>query len=159
MGGAALLMAELRRPGTFAGLWLYEPIVFPPLEGGGHRENPMADAARRRRPLVRRPRGRLRQLRGQAAARRARPDGAAGLRRPRPARTRPDGDGVELTCAPEVEARVFESGLMHDTFDHLGEVACPVTIAASGDAGVGPAQFGPAMADALPHGRLERHPS
>ncbi|MEJ7585123.1 MAG: alpha/beta fold hydrolase, partial [Acidimicrobiales bacterium] len=28
-GGAALLLAEARRPGTFAALWVYEPVVFP----------------------------------------------------------------------------------------------------------------------------------
>ncbi|MDQ3897170.1 MAG: alpha/beta fold hydrolase, partial [Actinomycetota bacterium] len=28
-GGAALLDAEARRPGTFAALWCYEPIVWP----------------------------------------------------------------------------------------------------------------------------------
>ena len=33
MGGTALLMAELRRPGTFALLWLYEPIVSPGAPG------------------------------------------------------------------------------------------------------------------------------
>src|SRR5262245_48656063 len=50
-GGAALLLAEQRQPGTFAALWCYEPVVFPgpplPVTVVG---NPMADGARRRRP-------------------------------------------------------------------------------------------------------------
>ncbi len=72
MGGAALLMAEMARPGTFARLWLFEPIVFPRVEGGG----PPGRPGRLRPPppaLVRRPRRRLRQLRGQAPAVGARP--------------------------------------------------------------------------------------
>jgi pimeloyl-ACP methyl ester carboxylesterase len=46
MGGAALLMAELRRPGTMAALWLYEPIVFPagPGPGPGVTPGPAGDA-------------------------------------------------------------------------------------------------------------------
>ena len=50
MGGTALLMAEIRRPGTFAALWLYEPIVSPGRDVDGPRVNLMAEAARRRRP-------------------------------------------------------------------------------------------------------------
>ena len=50
MGGAALLLAEQRRPGTFAALWLFEPVVFP-TDGltGAPRANPLAEGARRRR--------------------------------------------------------------------------------------------------------------
>jgi pimeloyl-ACP methyl ester carboxylesterase len=59
MGGAALLMAELRRPGTTAALWLYEPIVFPT---GGPAGGPAGEAGRPR------PGGAL-----SAAARRRRP--------------------------------------------------------------------------------------
>ncbi len=158
MGGAALLMAEQRRPGTFSRMWLYEPIVFPPLEGGGHRENPLAAAARRRRPrfvdrdaayanFASKP-----PLDGiDPTALRAYVD--HGLR------DAPDGDGVELVCTPETEASVFDNGMTHDTFAHLGEVTCPVTIAASGDVGYGPAQMAPAIVAALPHGALERHPT
>ena len=49
-GGASLLLAEQARPGTFAGLYLFEPVVLPdrtapfPVE-----ENPLSRGARRRR--------------------------------------------------------------------------------------------------------------
>jgi pimeloyl-ACP methyl ester carboxylesterase len=154
MGGTALLMAELRRPGTFAGLWLFEPIVPPRLEGMPT-TNPMADAARRRRPwfpdrdtaytnFAAKPP--LAVLDPQAL--RAYVD--HGLRE------RPDGT-VELKCTPEVEARVFEGSMASDTFAHLGEIGVPVIVAASGDDG-GPARLAPLIADALPRGRLERYP-
>ena len=159
MGGTALLMAEQRRPRTFGGLWLYEPIVSPPSEGGDADRvgsNPMAEAARRRRPgfpdreaayanfACKPPLGIV-----APAALRAYVD--HGLR------DRPDGT-VELKCAPEVEAKVFEGSLRQTTFSRLGEVRCPVTVAVSGDA-AGPAFLGPLVADALPHGTLERHPT
>ena len=48
-GGASLLLAEERRPGTFAALWCFEPIVFPGGGPGPDGENPMAAGARRRR--------------------------------------------------------------------------------------------------------------
>ena len=73
-------------------------------------------------------------------------------------RDRPDGDAVELKCSPDVEARVFDGGMGHATFTHLGEVGCPVTVAMSGDGG-GPAQAAPLIASALPAGRLEPHPT
>src|SRR5919106_4833464 len=100
MGGAALLMAEQRRPGTFAALWMFEPIVFPPAEGGG--SNALAAAARRRRPWFpdrdtayanfssKPPLDTL-----TPAALRAYVD--HGLR------ATDDGGAVELACAPETE--------------------------------------------------------
>ena len=50
-GGAALLMAEQRRPGTFAGLYVYEPVVFPPelVVPATAAENPLSAGALRRR--------------------------------------------------------------------------------------------------------------
>jgi pimeloyl-ACP methyl ester carboxylesterase len=154
MGGAALLMAEQRRPGTFAALWVFEPIVFPP---GRERfgPNPMADIARRRRPRFPDRATAYANFSSKppldtltAAALQAYVD--HGLR------DTGDGDEVALACTPDVEARVFDGGLRHSTFTALPQVACPVTVAASGDA-VGPAQMAPAVVDALPHGFLERH--
>ena len=54
MGGASLILAEQARPGTFRGMWLFEPIIFPPsmTTPGTNSEpprNPLADGARRRR--------------------------------------------------------------------------------------------------------------
>ena len=160
MGGTALLMAEMRRPGTFARLWLYEPVVVPRGEGGGdgaERPNPMAEAARRRRPWF--------PDREAAYANFAAKPPLDGLA---PAALRayvdhglrdvPGDDTVELKCTPDVEARVFSGGFAHDTFDRLGEVRCPVTVAMSGDR-VGPVQMAPLVVDALPDGHLERHPT
>jgi pimeloyl-ACP methyl ester carboxylesterase len=157
MGGAALLMAEQRRPGTFSRLWLFEPIVFPPAEGGGTLQNPLAAGARRRRPTF--------PDRDAAYANFASKPPLAVLD---PAALRayvddglrdtPGGDVVELKCTPAVEAQVFESGMTHATFAHLAEVRCPVTVAASGD-GVGPAVVAPLLAATLPAGQLVRHPA
>jgi pimeloyl-ACP methyl ester carboxylesterase len=75
----------------------------------------------------------------------------------RPA-TGPDGvGGVELKCAPEVEASIFEMGGGHGGFARLGEVACPVTVVASGD-GAPPAMAAGLVAEALPDGRLVTMP-
>jgi pimeloyl-ACP methyl ester carboxylesterase len=157
MGGTALLMAELRRPGTLAGVWLYEPIVFPRFEGVPA-SNPMAAAARRRRPWFPNREAAYANFAAKPPLDSLDPDALRayvdhGLR----ARHTTDGDGaVELKCTPEVEALVFENGAAAGAFDRLGDVRIPVTVAASGDGG--PAQVAPLIADALFQGRFERFP-
>ncbi|MGH9230495.1 MAG: alpha/beta fold hydrolase [Acidimicrobiales bacterium] len=159
MGGAALLLAELRRPGTFAGLWLYEPIALPRSEGRSA-SNPIAATARRRRPWFPDREAAYTNFAAKPpldaldpAALRAYVD--HGLRPRHP----DDGDdAVELKCSPEVEARVFENGASAGAFDRLGDVRVAVTVAAGGDGGGGPAQVAPLIADALPQGRLARFP-
>ena len=155
MGGAALLLAEERRPGTFASLWLFEPIVFPPVEGTTDRPNPMAAAARRRRPWFPDRDAAYENFASKPPLSSLAPEA---LRAYVDFGLRPASDGgVELTCSPETEGRVFDNGMTHPTFAHLGEVGCPVVVAVSGDAD-GPAQIAPIVAGALPEGRLERHP-
>jgi pimeloyl-ACP methyl ester carboxylesterase len=159
LGGAVLLMAEQRRPGTFRSLWLYEPIVAPPPEGrpAPRGPNPLAAGARRRRPWFPDRAAAYANFTAKPPLSRLDPAALAayvdhGLR------DLPDGQAVELKCRPEVEARVFDGSFRHDTHQRLGEVACPVTVAIGGD-GSAPALWAPATAAALPHGRLERHPT
>lgn len=160
MGGAAALMAEQRRPGTFRALWLYEPIVVPwTPRVTAPAGNPMAETARRRRPWFPDRAAAYANFRDKPPLSRLAPAALEayvehGLR------DRPGGAGgeaVELKCLPETEARVFDGARGHDTYDRLGDVRCPVTVAVGGEESF-PAAFGPATVEALPDGRLERHP-
>ncbi|HEX7168527.1 MAG TPA: alpha/beta hydrolase [Acidimicrobiales bacterium] len=130
-GGAALLLAELARPGTFRAIYCYEPIVHPADElPAVTSDNPMSAAARRRRDVF--------------PSKDAAYDNYAS--KPPMASFHPDalrayvdhgfedvpvgeGEGVRLRCRPEWEARTYEMGTRHGAFGRLGEVACPVTIA------------------------------
>ena len=161
-GGASLLLAEQRRPGTFTGLYLYEPIVFPPIAAAlqrgedGESTNPLAAGARRRRPTfdsydaaydnfaTKPPFDAL-----DPTVLRAYVDGGFRLQ---------DDGTVTLKCRPENEAQVYEMGSQHDAYDHLAEVACPVTVGFGADAPFSPASFAEPIVERLPDGRLDPHP-
>ncbi|MEO5678274.1 MAG: alpha/beta hydrolase [Acidimicrobiales bacterium] len=157
-GGALLLLAEERRPGTFSAIYAYEPVVLSPgswaalAERGG---DPSA-AARRRRPAF--------ASRDDALAHYAAKPPLSALRADVLAdyvdggfTEQPDGT-VRLRCDPEVEAATFSMAPHADTWERLPEVACPVTFACGGTR----ADFGRAMtaplAARVSHGRLEEHP-
>lgn len=156
MGGASLLLAEIARPGTFAGLWLFEPIVFPPeLAAGDPRENPLSAGARRRRDRF--------ESFDEAYANFA-------SKRPFDALDPQalaayvlggfvdDGNGVTLRCRPEVEASTYEMGSQHDAWEHLGDLTCPVVVARGSDAVAGPATFAPRVAERITGAVLEDYP-
>jgi len=65
---------------------------------------------------------------------------------------------VALKCRPEIEAAVFRMGGLHQAFEHLDEVGCPVTVGVGEVTGFGPAAAAVAIVDALPHGTLDEHP-
>jgi pimeloyl-ACP methyl ester carboxylesterase len=155
-GGAALLLAEQARPGTFAGLYLYEPVVFPPSTFVGA-DNPLAIGAARRRATFDSFDAAYENFAGKPPLDRLDP---AVLRAYVEHGFRLQADGtVTLKCRPEVEAATFAMGARHGAFERLGEVRCPVTIArgAYGDER-SPANIAAALAEALPHGRLDEHP-
>jgi pimeloyl-ACP methyl ester carboxylesterase len=154
-GGALLVLAEERRPGTFAQLWLYEPVMMPldalPALPGG--ENPLAAGARRRRPTF--------------ASRDAAYDNYAGkppfnVLDPAALHAyveygfapQPDGS-VRLKCEPENEARTYDMGMHHDAFEHLPEVKVPVTVVCGEVTDAFPEPVIRMVAERLPDGKAE----
>ena len=117
-GGAALILAELCRPGTFQGLVLVEPIILPP-PYGRFPSNPMAAGARRRRDWFPSREAAYENWRTKPAfadwqerALQAYVEG--GLR--------PHGDGFTLKCSREAEAEFFTAATDHRAWDRLGEI-------------------------------------
>ena len=147
MGGAAILLAEIARPGIITAAFMYEPIIFPEAFLAARDENPLAAPTRRRRELF--------ASREAALARYAsRPplnilradalhayvaDGFVDL---------PDGT-VRLACRAEVEARTYESE-GYATLERIHGLRLDVTVAA-GERGLppNPAQFAPTITDAI----------
>jgi pimeloyl-ACP methyl ester carboxylesterase len=158
-GGASLLLAEERRPGTFGAIYCFEPVVMPPQVrsemGPGpdaRGANPLAEGALRRRPTFASRDEAFDNYRSKPplsaldpSALRAYVDHGFA--------DQPDGR-VTLKCRPEIESAVYRMGALHQAFDHLDAVACPVTIARGAIDGFGPAAFAPAIVEDLPHGRL-----
>lgn len=158
MGGACLLGAERRRPGTFTSAFVFEPIVFPkawtegPSEPG---ENPLAASAARRRSTFasrpeavaryasRRPLGRFRAdvlwnyvEHGFADA--------------------PDGT-ISLKCAPETEAATFDAA-GKPSLEQMDAIAVPTVVAyGNRDSSPGPHDLAPMIAGALPNGAAVRY--
>lgn len=159
-GGAALLLAEEARPGTFSQLYCFEPVVLPsddppPVDPSNH----MSEAARRRREVF--------SSRSAALANYA----------SKPPMTQFDDDTlrayvefgfddlddgtVRLKCRRDDEALVYQHGARHSAYAGLGGVRCPVTLAcgAGNGNGTGTGTFSPAilelLAQRLPDGRVE----
>jgi len=154
-GGASLLLAEQRRPGTFRALYVYEPVVMPDdgaVPGPDRQSNPLAEGARKRRE-------RFDSFDAAYDNFRAKPTFAALDPEALHAYVdhgfalEPDGS-VRLKCRPEVEAQTYEMAAHHDAFRRLGEVRCPVTVATGSTSEFGPAAFAPAIVAQLPQGRL-----
>ena len=158
-GGAALLLAEQARPGTFDRLVLFEPIVFPPrgpdAPAGQSPGNSLADITRHRRETFESFDDALARFASKPPLGALRSDVLADYVR---FGFRPTDDGrVTLKADREHEARTYEMGAEHGAFARLGEVRCPVLVAHGGDGG-GPAQFAPLVAGQLPAGEVEAFP-
>lgn len=153
-GGTAVLMAEQARPGTFAAIYCFEPVLIdadPPL--GRDTANWLAAGARRRRDTFASREEAHRQYAAKPPLSVLSPEA---LRAYVDHGLEDDGQGgVRLKCRPEVEANVYETATGHDAFSRLGEVACPVTVACGSDSDACPPGMAAAHAARLPVGRSE----
>jgi pimeloyl-ACP methyl ester carboxylesterase len=126
-GATALLLAEADRPGTFARLWTWEPIVNVPGSSlRDQRSSAFAERARRRRWHFSSLGEARSHLEGRGLFAQFSPDAfdaflSGGLV---PA---PDG-GVELACRAEDEARAYAAAADLRSWERLGAVACPVRV-------------------------------
>ncbi len=167
MGGASLILAEQMRPGTFSGLWIYEPIIFPRVDSALLPEelditdfsdkNPLVASALRRRSTFS-----SRSVAEENFA--SKPPMSDLCASALHAYVQygfeelPDAS-ITLRCRPEVEADTYRMGARHDAFAHLEEVACPVTVARGHAKFPGPADLAPLIAEALPTATLQEFPS
>jgi pimeloyl-ACP methyl ester carboxylesterase len=155
-GGAVLLLAEERRPGTFAAIYTYEPVVGPPemwvrMAARGDR----AAATRRRRPVFASRAAALEHLSSKPPLSSMRGDVLVDYVEGGFVE-RPDG-AVGLRCDPEAEAATYAMAVHADTWEHLPEVGCQVTVACGGARADFGCDVAAAVAGRLPQARVEEH--
>ena len=150
MGAAALLMAEPRRPGLFAGLVCYEPVIYPP---------GVTDDDARLDVWVHRTKHRRRRFAShEAAVANFAAKLPYSLFHPealesyvRHGFTPTAGGTVEIRCRPEVESQLYLMGPRHRAWDSLRQVECPVTLMRGAVLIPGPAYWADAIVGELPN--------
>jgi pimeloyl-ACP methyl ester carboxylesterase len=153
-GGTAVLMAEEARPGTFAAIYCFEPVLVaadPPL--GRDRDSVLGARARHRRPSFA---SRAEALEHYASKPPLDAVGPEALQAYVDHGFEDAGDGsVRLKCRPEDEATVYETATAHDAYARLPEVACPVAVACGSDTEGCPPDRARSIVERLPQGCRE----
>jgi pimeloyl-ACP methyl ester carboxylesterase len=153
-GATALLIAEVMRPGTFRGIYCFEPVIFPSEEPlPPMPDNPLSLAARRRRDVFPSRETAFNNYRSkppletfdEAALRAYVEHGFEDL---------PDGS-VRLRCRPEHEAVIYASGAASGVYQRLGEVACPIVLAGGAKSESIPRDLLELVAKQLPRAEIE----
>jgi pimeloyl-ACP methyl ester carboxylesterase len=154
MGGATILLAERRRPGTVAWAYLFEPIVVP-AEVDTTNGNHLADTSRRRRPTFpSREAALLRYATGPALGT-LRADSLAAYVQ-HGFVDAPDGT-VTLACTPQDEAGTFEATGKPTPVDLQGLPGRFTVAVGLRGADLGPARYAPAVVEALATATLVEH--
>lgn len=153
-GGTAVILAEQARPGTFAAIYCYEPVIVPADPPLGRDERSwLAAQVRHRRTTF-------------ASREEARAHYAA---KPPLDALDPDAlqayvdhgfedtdDGcVLLKCRPDDEAEIYETATAHDAYAKLADVACPVVVACGAMSDGCTPELADAHVGRMPSGRRE----
>jgi pimeloyl-ACP methyl ester carboxylesterase len=151
-GGCLAMILEVTNPGLFERAWLYEPIIASADLGNfGGAENPMANAARRRREVFESTDAAFERYMSKPPFASCNPDS---IRAYVEHGFEEIEGGVRLRCRAETEARTFEASTT-TVFERLGSVATDVVVVGSGDGGP-PAVFVDRLVATLPNSTLER---
>jgi pimeloyl-ACP methyl ester carboxylesterase len=151
MGGASLLMAAHREPQLFTALFVFEPIVFPPMPDTetDRPPSPLAGGARKRR-------SRFPSYEAALENFTAKPPMASFHPMAREAYVRhgfkptPDGE-VELKCLPEHEARTYETGGTSGAWDDLPTIQTRTWVISGAPAPFQPSSFAIKVAEQMPN--------
>ena len=155
LGAASLLLAELRQPGTYRGLYLYEPVLVPEGFAMPDSDHELVVASRRRRIRFATVDEAYERFVSKLPFSRCEPEA---VRAYVEIGTYPSGDdAVRLSCSGDTEARIYEAGVPID-YGVFAAVTCP-TVVARGDSVAQwnqiPPRVAQPIAEALGNGRLE----
>lgn len=133
-GATALLLAALQEPQRFSGLILYEPVVFPKLWQNLSKvffrfsESPLALSSRRRRLEFDTLNDAFLNFGAKPPMNSFHVDVLRDYVRYGTGRVEGDDDKLRLRCDPNVEAMIYNSVHLHNTWDRLAEVRVPVWV-------------------------------
>jgi pimeloyl-ACP methyl ester carboxylesterase len=134
LGGGVAILVDRLDPGRWSRLLLAEPVAFPSSIFSKQADNPMAAAARRRRRTFDSEEQAIRSYRRKPPLSQLAPEALEAYVRWGTVRR---GRWVDLACAPEVEATIFEVSATPmgaaDAWQHLGDLSCAATIVAGDD--------------------------
>jgi len=152
VGGAALAMSEMLRPGTWRGLVLVEPITPPGPHRRAETDHPLAVGAMRRRASFADADEAFDSYRGRGPFARW-TDEALRLYVDHGFRNGSDGRR-HLACSPETEAEFYLAAGAHGAWDRLGEVGCPTVVVSGADSASHPPEVMAVLAGRFPRSEV-----
>lgn len=159
-GGYSVISAELHRPGTFAGIFVYEPVIFPRTFNSAASDNAMATAARRRRDVFESKQSAYENFKAKPPFSGIDDDCLRAYvefgfqNNTNPATGIPC---VRLLCRPENEAALFECANT-ELIDHLDEIKTQVIVGCSEFTGEHFKMIAPLQVERLTNGTLQTFP-